>query len=281
MIAARAEVKAFARPDGTRRLDASNRTLKGRVQMVMLPGAIVRIFARCCIGFLCLGLGAGCAHVKVLHRERGLQTSHFAEGKLGIAAVGGLGGGEYFLSENVAKALSERLAVTHPEIAVVGLTKIKRLLPETEYQAFLREFSEVPSVRMEDWELLSRLSSKVRYLVLISISGDENKEWESQSSETSQSYTKNSKTGKWESETVTDSYTSTRSISRTVEMSFFIYDLKARRPVWVAVGNHTGSSHSQSSSLTPFVSSPPWPGAPSSMEPIEAIVKRAVSKLPR
>lgn len=247
----------------------------------MAPGKMVRWLARCCFGLLFVSFAAGCSSIKVEHQDRGLNSRDLVEGKLGIAAVGGLGGGEYFLSENVSQALTESLAAIRPEIPVVPLAEIKPLLPEAEYQAFLREFSEVPSVRAEDWALLDRASPKARYLLLVQISDDEIRQSESQSAETSESYVKNSKTGKWETETTTDSYIKTRSKTRSIGMRFFICDLKTRRPVWVAVGSDASESGSQLRSFTPFGSSPSWPSAPSTMEPIKDLVKQAVQKLPR
>lgn len=249
--------------------------------MFMVPGKIVSIFARGCLAIACLGIGAGCASVKVLHRDPVLKAAQLVDGGIGIAAVGGMGGGEYFLSQNVSDAVRERLAVARPGIPFVGLAEVKSLLPEDGYRSFIQEFSEVSSVRPQDWKLLERLSSKMRYVMLVGIATEDIRESEGQLEETSESYVQNSKTGKWETETVTDSYVKTRTKKRSVTLHFFIYDLRTRRPVWIAAGSDASEAGNYSESFSPAFDAPSWPSAPSSMEPIEAIVKRAVGKLPR
>jgi hypothetical protein len=255
--------------------------MRGRVHSFVQPGLKSLLWPARLLVLLGLGLVTGCTSVKVVHRAPEFDSASLASGGLGIGAVAGLGGGEYFLADNVSKLLSQELAREHPGVVVLQLEQIKPLLPAAEYKVFLLDFSELMTVRVKDIELLSTIHPKTRYVLLVDIARDDVGEDESSFSEDHYRQVKNCQTGEYESEHDYTDYSVVRTRSRSVEARFIICDLEARRPVWIAIGKKGDSESNSSSSSYRTPPAPAWPSAPSSISPLEGIVAKMVRKLPR
>lgn len=258
-----------------------NSGMRGRVHSFVNPNQKPRPWLSRLLALVGFGFCAGCTSVKVVHRAAEFDSASLASGGLGIGAVAGLGGGEYFLAENVSKLLSEALAREHPGLAVIPLEQIRPFLPTAEYRVFLLDFSELMTVRVKDVELLSALFPKTRYVLLVDIARDDVGEDESTSEQDHYRQVRNCKTGEYESEYDYTDYSVVRTRSRFVEARFIICDLEARRPVWIAIGKKGDSESSSTSSSFWTPPAPAWPSAPSSISPLESIVAKAVRKLPK
>lgn len=227
-----------------------------------------------------LCFGAGCAGVKVVRHAEGFDSIGLNTGKLAIGAVTGMGGGEYFLAENVSKALTESLAVERPGLQVIPLAQIQAQLPETAYKTFVHDFSELPEVRPQEFEMLHKVRSSARYVLLVNVSSDDTLEDESRSETVHYRQVRNEKTGKYESEPDYTEYRTSRTAFRVITATFVICDLDTCQSVWVATGRSDKWSSNSSSSSSWTAPAPNWPGAPLSIGPLRTLVERVARKLP-
>jgi len=229
--------------------------------------------------FLCLS--SGCVKVTVIDQDPNFRKANLVSGKIGVAAVTGLGGGEYFLSTNISDVLIAGFRETYPEIQIIPLSQMKPLLPEGDYEAFTFELSELKGIKESDFDLLGRLASQTRFVILVDILEDDARRWEERSASTHYRRVYDKKRERWEEVYDYTAYESSRAARRSVQALIIICDLQRRQPVWAVVGSARRAADNTRNSTSSYPAPPRWPGAPSSVDLTSAIVRKALRRLPK
>lgn len=200
---------------------------------------------------------------------------------LAVGAVAGLGGGEYYLAEEISAIVVRTFQKDLPEIQIIPLHEARTNLAATDYKKFLGDFSETTAIEERDFDLFQPIQARARYVMLLNIGMDRDHRLEMASERTIDQQVKNPKTGKLESKYDYTEYEAWRNESRDMQITMIILDLESRKPVWMAIGSDGLQANRSSTSTTAQPGYPAWPGSPGRIKIIHQIVHNAVGKIPR
>jgi hypothetical protein len=178
-------------------------------------------------------LCCGCKTLTVLHKDPAFRASDLESGNLAIAAVAGLGSGEYYLAPRISAVVRESFKATYPNIQVYPLEDTKSKVSGVELEAFLSRFSKEEELREEDLTMFLPLRSQARYILLINIEDDDGSPMRRRAQRIQRRWGPNPETGR--DEWIYFYRGGHRPPTGWMESTFFICDLQARQPVWIAV----------------------------------------------
>jgi hypothetical protein len=223
-------------------------------------------------------LCCGCKTFTVLHKDPAFRASDLESGKLAIAAVAGLGSGEYYLAPRISAVVRESFKATYPNIQVYPLEDTKSKVSGVDMEAFLSRFSKEEELREEDLTMFLPLRSQARYILLINIEDDDGSPMRNRAQRIHRRWGPNPETGR--DEWIYFYRSGHRPPTGWMESTFFICDLQTRQPVWIAVAG-SGLPSEPSAPTQGNVDMTQGESALSSVDVMRTIATHFTRKLPR
>ena len=204
-----------------------------------------KIYCTFILAFLFLGCSSHDPHIMAFHKDRSFVRAQLVEDMLGICGIISIDPQfDEVKCKNFANLLHEVLREKRGDLVIAPVRQIVGLIGKTTHNEIMSEYKEYPTPLLKSLKKIAFVENDFRYLLLGSI--DLNKTREDQFKEVRlkdvSDTTLNADLKIDEQETLEEEILSVFKTTRTIRVSFLIYDLRTACLVWSCTLEDNGSN---------------------------------------